>query len=66
MRLLAALTCMFILFAAGLWLMFSGFQGVVAHPSDTGLELLSLAVGVICLLAGMVSGVFLLKPGYRT
>lgn len=66
MRLLAALTCMLILFAAGLWLMFSGFQGVVSDPSGAGLELLNLSVGVICFLAGIVSGVFLLKPAYRT
>ncbi len=64
MRLLAVLTCMLILFAVGLRLMFYGFQGIVSNPSVLGL--LGLIAGIICLLAGIVSGVLLLKPSYRT
>lgn len=66
MKTLAVLTCMLILFAVGLRLMFYGFQGVVSTPSGMGLELLGFAAGVICLVTGIVCGVLLLKPSYHT
>ena len=66
MRTLGTLVVMFVLFAAGLWLMFSNFQGLVANPAQLSLQLLGLVAGVLCLLVGLISGVLLLKPAYRT
>lgn len=66
MRTLGTLIVMFALFAAGLWLMYSNFQGLVSNPTQLGLQLLSFAAGLICLLVGLICGVLLLKPAYRT
>ncbi|MEO7021078.1 MAG: hypothetical protein ABI234_13060 [Ktedonobacteraceae bacterium] len=66
MRTLAVLAGLVVLFAVGLRLMFYGFQGFVAAPSSLGLEVLGFATGLICLVAGIVCGVLLLKPSYRT
>lgn len=49
----------------GIRLMFYGLQGLVASPSDFGLELLGFVVGIVCFVAGIVGGVLLLSPPVR-
>ena len=49
----------------GLRLMFFGFQGLVASPSNFGIALLGLLAGIVCFVAGILSGVFLLSPRAR-
>lgn len=66
MKLLAILVGMVILLMVGFWLMYTGFRGIVASPSALGIEVLSFLAGVICLIAGLITGVYLLKPEYRT
>jgi hypothetical protein len=65
MKLASILLAMVILFAVGLRLMFYGFLGLVTSPSSTGQEILGFFAGLICLVAGIVTGVMLLKSTYR-
>ena len=66
MKLLAILAGVGILFMVGFWLMYTGFRGIVASPSSPAQDILSFFAGVVCLVAGLVAGVFLLKPEYKT
>lgn len=50
---------MFIMLIAGIGLMAAGFRGVVAYSSSPGLELLSFFTGILCLIAGITTGVYL-------
>lgn len=62
MKVLAILVGMIILLMAGFGLMYAGFRGMVASPSSLGMEILTFFAGVICLIAGLVTGVYLLEP----
>ena len=66
MKLLVTLIGMVLLFMVSFWLMYTGFRGIVASPSSQGTNVLSFLAGVICLIAGLAAGVYLLKPEYRT
>jgi uncharacterized membrane protein len=63
---LAILIGLVIVFMVGFWLMYTGFRGMVATPSSFGPELLLFLAGLIFLIAGLIAGVFFLKPEYRT
>ncbi|HEX7736736.1 MAG TPA: hypothetical protein VF458_17955 [Ktedonobacteraceae bacterium] len=62
MKVLAILVAMIILLMVGFGLMYIGFRGMVASPSSLGMEALTFFAGVICLIAGLVTGVYLLEP----
>jgi len=49
----------------GLRLMFYGFQGLVSSPSNFGMDLLGFFAGLVCFIAGILSGVLLLSPHER-
>jgi hypothetical protein len=66
MKMLAILAGMVIVFMLGFWLMYTGFRGMVAAPSALGQEFLLFLAGLIFLIAGLIAGVFFLKPEYRT
>lgn len=66
MKLFLTLIGMVLLFMVSFWLMASGFRGIVTSPSSLGTNILSFLAGVICLIAGLIAGVYLLKPEYRT
>ena len=66
MKMLAILAGIGILLMVGIWLMYTGFRGMVASPSSLTQELLSFFAGIVCLIAGLIAGVFLMKPEYKT
>lgn len=66
MKMLANLVGIGILFMVGFWLMATGFREIVASPSSVAQDILSFFAGVVCLVAGLIAGVFLLKSEYRT
>jgi hypothetical protein len=66
MKLLAMLAGMIMLLMAGFGLMYTGFRGMVVSPSALGLDLLSFFAGVICLIAGLITGVYLLGAQRET
>ena len=54
-----------VVLGVGIRLMFYGLQGLVAAPSDLGLEMLGFLAGIVCFLAGIVGGVLLFSPPVR-
>lgn len=66
MKLLITLIGMVLLFMVSFWLMSTGFRGIVASSPSLWTNILSFLAGVICLIVGLVVGVYLLKPEYRT
>lgn len=54
-----------IVLGVGIRLMFYGLQGLVASPSDFGLELLGFLAGIVCFVAGIVGAIFLFSPPAR-
>lgn len=54
-----------IVLGVGLRLMFYGFQGLVSSPSNFGMDLLGFFAGLVCFIAGILSGVLLLSPHER-
>jgi uncharacterized membrane protein len=65
MKMLANLVGIGILFMVGFWLMATGFREIVASSSSVAQDILSFFAGVVCLVAGLIAGVFLLKSEYR-
>lgn len=51
---------MMILLMAGLGLMYVGFRGLVAAPSSLVMELVTFLAGLVCLIAGLITGVYVL------
>ena len=66
MKTLVILVGIGILFLVGFWLMAVGFRGMVATSSSLPQDILSFFAGLVCLVAGLIAGVFLLKPEYET
>lgn len=66
MKVLAILVGMVIVLMAGFWLMYVGLRGLVAAPSSLGSELITFLAGLICLIVGLIIGVYTLKPVYET
>lgn len=66
MRTLAVLLWMLVLLAVGIRLLYAGFQELVVTQSSPAMAFLSLFTGVVCLVAGLISGVLFLKSEYRT
>ena len=66
MKLLITLIGLVLLFMVSFWLIASGFRGIMTSPSSLGTNILSFLAGIICLIAGLVAGVYFLKPEYRT
>jgi len=65
MKLAGVLLAMVVLFAVGLRLLFYSFQGLITSHASWGMGVLGLFTGIICLVAGIVTGVMLLKQVYR-
>lgn len=59
------LVLVLIVVGVGLRLMFFGLQGLVASSASFGTALLGFVAGIICFVAGILSGVFLLSPRAR-
>jgi uncharacterized membrane protein len=66
MKMFAVVTGLVVVLMVGFWLMYTGFRGMVASPTALGSELLVFLAGVVCLMAGLIAGVFLLRPEYET
>lgn len=62
MRLFGILVSLVIVLMVGFWLMYSGFRGMLLSSSSLGLDILSFLAGVVCLIAGLIMGVYLLRP----
>jgi uncharacterized membrane protein len=65
MKTFAMTVAMLILLMAGFALMFTSLRGIVTSPSSLAMELVSFVAGLICLIAGLITGVYLFKPPYR-
>lgn len=66
MKMFAIVTGLVIVLTVGFWLMYIGFRGMVTSHTTLGSELLVFLAGVVCLMAGLIAGVFLLRPEYET
>lgn len=66
MKTLAILVGIGILFMVGFWLMYTGFRGIIASSSSHPQDILSFFAGLVCLVAGLIAGVLLMKPEYKT
>lgn len=65
MKFVALLAGTIIVLAAGFRLLFFGLQDLTSARPTVGLALLAYAAGVICLVAGLIAGVLVLKPHYN-
>lgn len=65
MKFVAFLAGTIIVLAVGFRLLFFGLQELTSAHPNVGIALLAYAVGVICLVAGLVAGVLVLKPHYN-
>jgi uncharacterized membrane protein len=65
MKTFAMTLAMLILLMAGFALMFTSIRGMVTAPSSLAMEMIRFLAGLICLIAGLVTGVYLFRPEYK-
>jgi hypothetical protein len=54
-----------IVVGVGLRLMYFGFHNLLTAPSNFGIALIGLIAGIVCFVAGILSGVLLLSSRAR-
>lgn len=65
MKVFVMTVAMLLLLMAAFALMFTSIRGMVTAPSSLAMEMIRFLAGLICLIAGLVTGVYLFRPAYK-